>query len=106
LFLTGVKISAVEADGNVKDLVTGLPSHGDHYNNEMTVGPDGKIYFGQGTASNSRVVGIGNAYPFVWLFLHPDVSDVPAKDIRLTGECFLIPQPNNVLSHQGKLVSF
>jgi glucose/arabinose dehydrogenase len=100
------KISVVEANGTIKDLVTGLPSHGDHYNNQMTVGPDGKIYFGQGTATNSGVVGLDNAYPFVWLLLHPDVADVPAKDMKLTGESFITPQPNNVLSRQGKLVSF
>jgi glucose/arabinose dehydrogenase len=100
------KISAVEANGTVRDLVTGLPSHGDHFNNEMTFGPDGKLYFGQGTATNSGVVGLDNAYPYVWLLLHPDVYDVPAKDMRLTGESFLTPQPNNVLSRQGRLVGF
>lgn len=100
------KISTVDREGTVKDIVTGLPSHGDHFNNQMAVGPDGKIYFGQGTATNSGVVGLDNAYPYVWLLLHPDVSDVPAKDIRLSGESFLTPQPNNVLSRQGKLVSF
>ncbi|HEV7331724.1 MAG TPA: PQQ-dependent sugar dehydrogenase [Flavisolibacter sp.] len=100
------KISVVEQNGNVKDLVTGLPSHGDHFNNQMTVGLDGKIYFGQGTATNSGVVGLDNAYPYVWLLLHPDVSDIPAKDVRLSGESFLTPQPNNVLSRQGRLTSF
>ena len=99
------KISAVGADGAVKDLVTGLPSHGDHFNNEMSVGPDGKIYFGQGTATNSGVVGLDNAYPYVWLLLYPDVHDVPAQDIRLRGESFLTPQPNNVLARQGRLLS-
>lgn len=94
------------SDGTVKDLVAGLPSYGDHFNNQLTVGPDGKVYFGQGVATNSGVVGLDNAYPFVWLLLWPDVHDVPAKDIRLSGESFLTPQPNNVLSRQGKLISF
>ena len=100
------KISAVNQDRTIQDLVTDLPSWGDHFNNEMSVGPDNKIYFGQGTATNSGVVGLDNAYPYVWLLLHPDVHDVPAKDIKLKGESFLTPQPNNVLSRQGKLVSF
>ncbi|WP_207493801.1 PQQ-dependent sugar dehydrogenase [Aridibaculum aurantiacum] len=100
------KISAVGNDGAVVDLVTGLPSHGDHFNNEMSVGPDGKIYFGQGTATNSGVVGLDNAYPYVWLLLHPDVHDVPARDMRLSRESFLTPQPNNVLARQGRLISF
>jgi glucose/arabinose dehydrogenase len=99
------KISSVAADGVVADLVTGLPSHGDHFNNQMTIGPDGKLYFGQGVATNSGVVGLDNVYPFVWLLLWPDVHDVPARDIRLTGESFLTPQPNNVLARQGNLLS-
>jgi glucose/arabinose dehydrogenase len=99
------KISTVGSDGTVTDIVTGLPSHGDHFNNEMSVGPDGRIYFGQGTATNSGVVGLDNAYPYVWLLLHPDVYDVPAQDMRLKKESFLTPQPNNVLSRQGNLLS-
>jgi glucose/arabinose dehydrogenase len=99
------KISAVEADGRITDLVTGLPSYGDHFNNQMTVGPDGKIYFGQGSATNAGVVGMDNVYPFVWLMLWPDVSDVPAKDIRLTRESFVTPQPNNVLARTGSLLN-
>lgn len=100
------KISAVDRNGNVSDLVTDLPSSGDHQNNQMSVGPDGKIYFGQGTATNSGVVGMDNVYPFVWLMLYPHVHDVPAQDIRLRGESFLTPHPNNVLARQGRLLSF
>ncbi len=99
------KISFVAPDGKVTDLVTGLPSYGDHFNNQMTLGPDGKIYFGQGVATNSGVVGLDNVYPYVWLLLWPDVHDVPARDIRLTGESFLTPQPDNVLARQGNLLS-
>ncbi len=100
------KISTVGADGAVKDIVTGLPSLGDHFNNQITVGPDEKLYFGQGTTTNSGIVGLDNAYPYVWLLLHPDAHDIPARDMRLTGESFLTPQPNNVLSRQGRLTSF
>ena len=100
------KISTVDKTGNITDLVTGLPSYGDHHKNQLAAGPDGKIYFGQGVATNSGVVGLDNVYPFVWLLLWPDVHDVPAKDIRLRGQSFLTPQANNVLSRQGKLLSF
>ncbi|MDB5241475.1 MAG: putative glucose/sorbosone dehydrogenase, precursor [Spirosoma sp.] len=99
------KISAVGANGSIQDLVTGLPSFGDHFNNQMTVGPDGKIYFGQGVATNAGVVDLSNIYPFVWLLLWPDVHDVPARDIRLRGTSFVTPQANNVLARQGKLVN-
>lgn len=99
------KISTVGAGGTIQDLVTGLPSYGDHFNNEMTVGPDGKIYFGQGTATNAGVVDLSNVYPFVWLLLWPDVHDVPAQNLKLTRESFLTPQPNNVLARQGRLLT-
>ncbi|HYF02815.1 MAG TPA: glucose dehydrogenase, partial [Patescibacteria group bacterium] len=100
------KISTVDASGTVTDIVTDLPSSGDHQNNQMTIGPDGKIYFGQGAATNAGIVGLDNAYPFVWLMLWPDVHDVPPKDIELEGETFLTPQPNNVLARQGRLLSW
>jgi glucose/arabinose dehydrogenase len=79
------KISALSTSGAVEDLVTGLPSLGDHHNNQMTAGPDGKIYFGQGTATNSGVVGLDN-FLFLWLPHYPQAHDVPARDLRLTGE--------------------
>jgi len=100
------KISTVSSNGSVEDLVTELPSSGDHFNNEMAIGPDGKLYFGQGTATNAGVVGLDNGYPYVWLLLHPDVHDVPAHDMKLTGKSFLTPHPNNVLSRQGRLLNF
>ena len=76
------KISVLERDGRVRDLVTGLPSHGDHTNNQMAVGPDGKLYFGQGSATNSGVVGVDN-FLMGWLAKNPAVHDVPGKDITL-----------------------
>lgn len=99
------KISALETDGRVRDLVTGLPVSFGHQNNQMSVGPDGHIYFGLGTITNSGIVGLDNAYPFMSLLLWPDIHDVPAKDIRLTRESFLTPQPNNVMARQGNLVT-
>jgi glucose/arabinose dehydrogenase len=86
------KISALDEDGQIHDLVTGLPSLGDHHNNQMAAGPDGKIYFGQGSATNSGVVGIDNFF-YLWLHLHPDVCDVPARDLELTGQDFLTINP-------------
>lgn len=99
------KISRLEPNGRVGDLVTGLPSTGDHQNNQMSVGPDGWIYFGQGTATNSGIVGLDNAIPFLWLTMTPGLHDVPAKDIVLTGETVLAPHINNVAAKQGQLVS-
>lgn len=96
------KISVLE-NGAVRDLVTGLPSLGDHHNNQLGVGPDGKIYFGQGTATNSGVVGIDN-FKMGWLAKYPDVCDVPAKDIRLHSQPFETPDVLALLGggHTGR----
>jgi glucose/arabinose dehydrogenase len=88
--------------GLINNLITGLPSIGDHHNNQMAFGPaDGRLYFGQGTVTNSGVVGEDNFYAFPWLALAPTFHDIPGKDITLTGQNFEtanvlgIPPPNN-----------
>lgn len=85
------KISTL-SDEQLCDILTGLPSLGDHHNNQMAAGPDGKIYFGQGTATNSGVVGVDN-FLYMWLPLYPDFHDQPARDIRLTGRSFTTMNP-------------
>jgi glucose/arabinose dehydrogenase len=99
------KISALGADGVLRDLVTDLPASTGHFSSQMSVGPDGKVYFGVGAFTNSGVVGLDQAWPFLGLALWPNMSDVPPRDIRLRGETFLTPHPNNVLARQGRLVS-
>jgi glucose/arabinose dehydrogenase len=94
------KISILEPDGRVRDLVTGLPSEGDHHNNQLTVGPDGKIYFGQGTATNSGVVGPDN-FKMGWLKDHPDFHDIPAVNLKLVDRIF---ESENPLSTTDKIV--
>lgn len=103
------KISVLEA-GKIRDLVTGLPSFGDHHNNQLAVGPDGKIYFGQGTATNSGVVGLDN-FKMGWLSKYPDVHDLSPKDIRVTKQAFstpdiltlLAPKSNGHEGHDAKM---
>lgn len=86
------KISVLTASGELHDLVTGLPSLGDHHNNQLAFGPDGWIYFGQGTATNSGVVGVDN-FLFQWLPLYPGFHDRPAREIELADEEFASPNP-------------
>jgi glucose/arabinose dehydrogenase len=80
-------------------LVTVLPSLGDHHNHGLAPGPDGKIYFGQGTATNSGVVGLDN-FQFGWLKKYPGFHDVPAKDLRLRARTFETPDPIALLARQ------
>lgn len=94
------KISVVDLDGEVTDLVTDLPSQGDHHNNQLTAGQDGKIYFGQGTLTNSGVVGPDNAH-MGWLGKHPEAHDVSAKDIVLNDKVF---ESGNPLKEGNQIV--
>lgn len=80
----GGRLLKVIPSRSMKPVVTGLPSLGDHHTNRPVVGPDGWLYFGQGTATNAAVVGPDNHH-FGWLKRHPGFHDIPARDVTLTG---------------------
>jgi len=50
-------ITLIKPDGTKEDIIIGLPSWGDHHNNRVVFGPDDKMYFDQGTATNSGISG-------------------------------------------------
>ncbi len=77
-------ITIVKPDGVKEDIISGLPSFGDHHNNRVVFGCDGKMYFGQGTATNSGVVGLDNG----WIMKYPFFHDYPGQNIILKGENF------------------
>ena len=91
--LHGGRILRITPDGNIRVIVDDLPSYGDHHTDGPAVSADGWIYFGQGTASNSGVIGEDNE-KFGWLKRHPQFHDIPGQDITLAGENF---QTKNVL---------
>jgi glucose/arabinose dehydrogenase len=88
--ITGGKVLRVDPDGTVTTLVDGLPGMGDHHTNGPVVGPDGMVYFGQGSATNSGYVGPDD-FLFGWVSRRPDYHDVPCADVRLTGIDFTTP---------------
>lgn len=75
-------VTTVKPDGTKVNILEGLPSFGDHHNNKVEFGPDGKMYYGQGTATNSGVVGIDNED---WVRKYPFFHDYPGSDIYLSG---------------------
>lgn len=81
--MKGGKILRITPEGKITALISDLPSVGDHHTNGPVV-KDGYLYFGQGTATNSGVVGPDNA-EFGWLKRQRDFHDVPCKDITLAG---------------------
>ncbi len=83
-FMNTDTLSRLRADGTIEDLVTDLPGRGDHMSNYPAPGPDGKLYFGQGTATNAAVVGPDD-YAYEWPRLFPDFHDRPGQDVTLVG---------------------
>jgi glucose/arabinose dehydrogenase len=99
--LEGGKIIRISPDGNMTTLVDSLPSIGDHHTNNLVV-KDGYVYFGQGSATNSGIVGPDNA-EFGWLKRQKDFHDIPCGDLVLNGENY---SSENVLSNTaGQTVS-
>ena len=83
-------VSVINLDGSKVNIIAGLPSNGDYLNNRVVFGSDNKIYFGQGTATNSGVVGIDND----WVPIAPFTCDYPGDYITLYGQNF---DTNNML---------
>lgn len=77
-------LSRLRPDGTIEDVVTGLPGLGDHKANYPLLGPDGKVYFAIGTATNTGVVGPDN-WAYGWLKRYRDVHDIPGQDLTLIG---------------------
>lgn len=86
------KILRINAAGERSTVIDGLPSRGDHHTNGPVMGPDGWLYFGQGVATNSGVVGVDNAQ-FGWLSRYPEFHDIPGRDITLAGINFKSVNP-------------
>lgn len=77
-------ISVINANGNRQDIITGLPSNGDYGNSNVDFDLNGKMYFGQGTVTNSGVVGTDN----LWVSERPFLHDTPGSYIILRGQNF------------------
>lgn len=83
----------IDANGRMEEILTRLAGRGDHPAGVPVIGPDNRIYFGQGCATNCGLVGADN-FGFEWLTKYPQVCDVPAKDVTLVGRNY---EAQNVL---------
>lgn len=77
-------VSMIDKNSNIQNIIAGLPSNGDYFNSRVVHGIDNKIYFGQGTATNSGVVGLDNA----WVFNFPLSCDYPGDYVMVRGQNF------------------
>ncbi len=81
----GDRITMIRSDGTRQDILSGLLCNGDYGISNIAFGPEGKIYFGLGTVTNSGVVGTDNE----WVFSHPFLHDEPTFDVILNGHNYL-----------------
>ncbi len=87
-------VSTINQNRERQNIIAGLPSNGDYYNSRVVIGYDNKLYFGQGTATNSGVVGVDNE----WVVTYPLSCDYPGDYILLNGQNF---ETNNILTKGG-----
>ncbi len=95
-------VTIVGFDGSKRNIISGLASNGDYPNYKVEFGPDGKMYFGQGSSTNSGVVGNDN----VWIHTSPLLCDYPGFYIMLNGQNYstpniLLPEGTEEVAHTG-----
>jgi len=69
-------------DGSRRTIVGGMPAQGDNGLTDLALKPDGRLYFGIGTATNSGIVGLDN-WGVGWVRQYPKVHDQPWTKLRL-----------------------
>ena len=84
-------VTKIYRDGTRHNIIMGLPSNGDNYNSPVTFSPDNKLYFGQGTVTNSGVVGNDNK----WVIASPLLCDYTGDYVMLYGQNF---ESRNILT--------
>lgn len=78
------RIVCLAPDGSCSTIVDSLPGPGDYQVNMAVVGPDQKMYFSQGSITNTGVVGL-DSLQLGWLLRIPDAHDIPGLPVELTG---------------------
>ena len=78
------RITRLFSDGRRTTILDGLPGFGNYHTNMVAIGPDEKIYFGQGAHTNSGIIGLDSLH-LAWLGRLPHNPDIPGFDVRLTG---------------------
>lgn len=78
------RISRFDLAGRQTVIVDNLPGPGNYHTNMVVFSPDGKLYFSQGSMTNTGIVGL-DAYELGWLRLLPHAHDIPGYEIELAG---------------------
>jgi glucose/arabinose dehydrogenase len=85
-------ITAFAYDGTPTTIIADLPAAGDYGMTDLAISPNGRLFFGVGSATNSGVVGVDD-WKLGWVKQHPDFCDVSWWDFKLLGYRFDSPNP-------------
>lgn len=103
------RISRLDMDGRQTVILDNLPGPGNYHTNMVVFGPDGKLYFSQGSMTNTGIVGL-DAYELGWLRLLPHAHDIPGYEVELSGFNADTPDPlssePHARAHTGAFVPF
>jgi hypothetical protein len=88
------------AAGRIETLVDGLPDGGWHEPGGPVLGPDGMLYFGQGSVSQQGVI-LPHGFQ-VDLARHQRAHDVPGEDVVLTGNKRADRRPDGAVPVPGR----
>lgn len=94
------RITRVALNGARKILVDHLPGLGHFQTNMAVIGPDHRLWFSQGAATNSGIVGL-DSLEVHWLRRLPHNHDIPGWDVVLTG---VNPETDDPSSTSGRRV--
>jgi glucose/arabinose dehydrogenase len=86
------RISRLDVNGKQTTILDNLPGPGNYHTNMVAFGPDGKLYFSQGSMTNTGVVGL-DAYELGWLRRLPHAYDIPGYEIVLVDANFETSNP-------------
>ena len=84
-------ITAFDYQGNHSTVVANIPARGDNGMSDIALRPNGRLWFGVGSATNSGVVGLDNWH---WVKKYPDFADRTFVDLKLNGYHFKSKNPD------------
>lgn len=91
--------------GTWTTLLDHLPGFGNYHTNMVAIGPDKKMYFGQGAMTNSAVIG-ADSNDLAWLREIRHEPDIPGYDITLTDYVAAITDPEGKKFSTGAFSKF
>jgi glucose/arabinose dehydrogenase len=87
------------ATGEATTVLDGLPGFGNYHTNMAVIGPEGKLYFSQGSMTNSGIIGF-DSNDLGWLRKIEHNCDIPGYDVVLTGVSAETPDPFSASGHK------